>query len=335
MTAPELSGVTPARYFPPERGRYEVAPGLSRFGRDFGNGDADRCVFQFDQTFSAYRAAKLSARRERLDKYYRTDDLADDVAGAAAAFIARRLATEHARFFSLEPEAEGALLRCHLTREDLHLDARFHLTGATAPAGGPAYADALDALACQVQEDVAIVSTAGDRHWLSAVHLCFPNHWAAEAKAGRTFAAIHEPVAGMASMNARQDEFVRVMTGATDGLVRFAWGITTDDRLNHHPDPPPGVPLDAWRGRAFDPAHPRAFVRVERQTIWGLPDVGAALFTIRTSFVNCDTVRGDPAARRQLLAAIESMSPESLAYKGLATYRDALLDWLRSPSDRG
>jgi dimethylamine monooxygenase subunit A len=32
----------PARYFPIESGRYEVKPGLFKFGTDFGNGDAGR-----------------------------------------------------------------------------------------------------------------------------------------------------------------------------------------------------------------------------------------------------------------------------------------------------
>jgi hypothetical protein len=32
--------MSPARYFPIEPGRYEVKPGLFKFGTDFGNGDA-------------------------------------------------------------------------------------------------------------------------------------------------------------------------------------------------------------------------------------------------------------------------------------------------------
>ena len=81
-----------------------------------------------------------------------------------------------------------------------------------------------------------------------------------DTSVGHSFAAVHEPVAGMAEMNRRGEEFVNIMTRATDGLVRFAWGVTFDDRLNHHPDKP---------RTPFDPANPRAFLRVERQAEHG------------------------------------------------------------------
>jgi hypothetical protein len=180
----------------------------------------------------------------------------------------------------------------------------------------------------QVQEDLAIVSSVGTdadrRHWLSAVHLSFPNHWAAEDKIGRTFPVIHAPVAGMEQMNRQADQIVRVMLGATDGLVRFAWGVTWDDELNHHPQPPPG----AVRRPRFDPLRPAAFLRVERQTVWGFPEVGAALFTIRTYLYDVAQLGRDRGRAGQLAAALASMSDASVAYKGLAGAREALARWL-------
>ena len=116
----------------------------------------------------------------------------------------------------------------------------------------------------------------------------------------------------------------RTAVAAGEGLVRFAWGLGTDDLLNHHPQ------RDAVKaGRCFDPRHPRAFVRVERQTMWGFPKVGAALFTIRTSFVDCAVLkRSNPPMRDALIAAIESMPPASIQYKGLTSWKESLLDWL-------
>jgi hypothetical protein len=121
----------------------------------------------------------------------------------------------------------------------------------------------------------------------------------------------------MAEMNRRGEEFVNIMTRATDGLVRFAWGVTFDDRLNHHPDKPRG---------AFDPANPKAWLRVERQTIWGFPARGAALFTIRTYLYDCNDLRRE--IREPLVAALLSMSPESRVYKGLGRGFDELVRWL-------
>ena len=263
--------MSPARYFPIESGRYEVKPGLFKFGTDFGNGDADRQVFQIDDQFPRYHAAKMAARAERLSKYFQTHDYREETAARVAQFIN---------------------------------------VGETE----------FDAIACKVQEDLAVIQREGDRHWLAAIHLCFPNHWAAEDKIGKTFAEIHAPVAGIEPINRQVDKLVDAMIHATDGYVRFVWGISTDNELNHHPG--------SARGRHFDPANPRAFLRIERQTIWGFPEVEASLFTIRTYFE--DLAKIEPDKRAKVISAIESMTPASLVYKGLAESRDDLLAWMRS-----
>jgi hypothetical protein len=74
--------------------------------------------------------------------------------------------------------------------------------------------------------------------------------------------------------------------------------------------------------------NPRAFLRVERQTMWGFPHRGAALFTIRTYLYDCDDLRRDPATRAPLVDAICSMSAASQVYKGIEPHADALLAWL-------
>jgi hypothetical protein len=56
--------------------------------------------------------------------------------------------------------------------------------------------------------------------------------------------------------------------------------------------------------------------------------VGAAVFTIRVSHVPGDAIRADPARRELLRAALLSMSPEQLAYKGLDGSVAAVVDWL-------
>lgn len=297
----------PPFYFPLRHGRYDVAPGLTKFGRALGGEDADTHVFQIDRTHERFRSAKLASRGQEVEKYVCASELSDGVARDGAAFIARRLATDHPALFTLADAGDDAELHCALTGETIPI------TGDT---------QTLDGLACQVQEDLAIVSTSPDgNHWLSYAHICLPNGWAPAAKIGRSFAAIHEPVAGMADMNRRGDEFVNVMVRATEGLVRFAWGVTFDDRLNHHPDEPHAP---------FDPADPRAFLRVERQTMWGFPRVGAALFTIRTYLYDCDELRRDPILRGSLVNALLTMPPASLAYKGIAAHAEGLVRWLEN-----
>ena len=229
-----------------------------------------------------------------------------------------------AQYFDLVAEGSSRVLRCRLSGDVLTFDQDLRLVAAASNADPP-YASALDALVCQVQEDFAVLRIERGRHWLAAVHLCFPNGWAAEEKIGRSFAIAHAPVAGMESMNAREDEFASVMVHATAGLERFAWGVTPDDRLDRHP-------ADAATWARFDPARPTAFVRVERQTVWGFPRAGAALFTIRTYLLDVAEVRENPPERADLAAAVRGMSAESLAYKGLAPWRDGLLRWI-DPAD--
>jgi hypothetical protein len=294
------------RHFPIENGRYEVKPGLRRLS---GN------VFQIDQQFDPFRQNKLAARAERLSKYYATCDLTPAVERAFNGFATRRLAAEYPAFFSFD----GMTLHCKLTGDVLHFSTDGDFLDAETNAV-PKFTSGMDALASQVQEDMAIISTADDRHWLSAVHLCSPNHWAAKDKIGKTFAAIHEPVAGIEAINLREREWVRTMVNAVDGLMRFAWGVATDSELNHHPDNP--------GGRQLDRDNPAAFLRVERQMIWGFPEVGASLFTIRTSFIDCAEIRLHEDERNELIAAIGSMSAASLRYKGMDGFSRDLIDWL-------
>lgn len=312
----------PPRYTPFRSGRYDVSPGLSRFGRSVGGERGDAAVFQADRTFSTYQAAKHAARRSRPSRHVLTGTLDARVAARVARFVTGRLAAEYPTVFAVSRPPGATRVTSALTNEKLTLGSDLRLVGASCPAPvDPPYAGALDALACQVQEDLAVVTRSPNgRHRLAAAHVCFPNGWAPEEMVGRDFAGLHAAVPGMAAMNRRGgDDFARLMVSATDGLVRFAWGIAFDDQLDHHPATPRS---------AFDPARPAAWVRVERQTIWGFPDIGAALFTIRTYLYDCADVCRDPVARDRLVSAVRSMSAAALAYKGLGGCRDELLRWL-------
>jgi hypothetical protein len=115
--------------------------------------------------------------------------------------------------------------------------------------------------------------------------------------------------------------------------VRFVWGVETDARLNHHPEPPPGVSESDWQGRAFGtPEAPSPFfLRVERQALWGLPEVSTTVFTIRVSFIEGQEILAHPEERARLRAALLSMSPEARRYKGVDAGIGALLAALDVP----
>lgn len=296
-------------YFPLEKGLYEVAPGLKPWGTDLGNGVLDQCVFQFEPTDGAtgiYLENKRVARAEHRSKYFAAHDFPRDLDQAVSAWMRARLTQEHPqRTFDGQD---------------------------------------FESLCMEVCEDVAIMRRRPDgSNFLSAISLHSPNHWAASEKIGRDFTAIHDPVAGIQKINATAPQIVDAMI-KRGPYVRFAWGVATDTRLNHHPEVPAGVDPALWAGRSFDAKggtraqlkYPEAmadsnsplFLRVERQVLWGFPEQEAFVFTIRTSFWDCATLKQDPNRTRALISAIHSMTPESLVYKGLAQSKPEVLDWL-------
>jgi hypothetical protein len=315
---------TAAMYFPPASGKYDVKPGLVPLGTDFGNGAADTRVFQFDARFAEYRKVKQTARAERLGKYYQTREFAPEVAGVVCRFIARRLAEEYPQLFTLAEDGGALTLCCALTGETLRFDAEMQrVTGGDAD---PPYADPFDALAAQVQEDLAVVRRVAKKDWASAIHLCFPYRWTAEEKIGLDFVTMHLAVPGMETF--RKPGMVTNMV-QFGPFTRFVWELCTDTRLNHHREPPPGIAPEAWQERPFDPQNPQLFLRVEREVLWGFPAQEAALLAVRISFRDGEEIRKEAGLREPLCATIASMSAEALRYKGLAASRDHILAWLR------
>jgi hypothetical protein len=320
----------PLRYLPALSGRYEVRPGLARLdaGRDVGG--LDQCAFQLDDQFARYRAAKLAARAEALSKYVCPTALRNRSAAQVVRYLIERLSTEYPDRFELSTTADGGYtLSCRLSLERLCLGPDFSLLEArSAQPVNPPYACAWDALACQVQEDLCLVELTpegGDR--VHALHVCLPNHWSPAEKLGQDFAAVHGPVPNMERINSKATRLLALPRDGGATFVRFAWGLATDDRLNHHPEAPADMVGSEWPGRRFDPAHPRLLVRTERQTLSAVPNTALVLFTIRTYL---DDVQGyTPEQRLALAEAVESMSEEAARYKGLGDDRQAIVSWLR------
>jgi len=325
-------------YYPYQKGRYEVAPGLLPFGKDFGNGDVDQRLFQVGDDFPIYREQiELNRAREPVEKYVcEAKDTDPAAVGAIAAFMARKFAEEYPSKVRITHGAGGA---------EFHFENDF--TGDSfvlVPAKNTVhdvkskikFVSGWDAVGAQVPEDLAIwkmnvdSASAPVSENMEALHLNAPNHWAAQDKVGQTFAAVHAPVAHI-------EKITPWAMNILDGIlkkgpyVRFAWGVGTDNRLNHHPEVAPDVIDKEWHGRSFDPAEPRLYARVERQALWGFQDLHRALFTIRTYFHDMSELKKTrPEAVSGLIEAILGMSPESLQYKGLTHHRDQVVAWLRS-----
>lgn len=181
-------------------------------------------------------------------------------------------------------------------------------------------------LALAFEEDFAIVDAGGPGPatlpWMA---VALPSHWAPREKCGLPFAQAHAPVADNALLMRAAQQLMALVTGG-ERWERFVWNISAHPRL--HALPAHVDPL-RWHGR-FDPA--QAWWRTERQTFIPVPGHPQAVFTINVQVQPlAAAIAPDQAAA--LHAAVSSMSPAVLAYRGLDAVREPLLRWLAARAE--
>ena len=318
----------PLQYFPLNAGAFEFTTGLRRLPPQAG--DSSDGLIQIDKQWPRYRKEKLDARHEQVDKYICSKDLSEQARYRATAVLTDYLHRTWPALFRWYKDGDITRLHCELSGETLFLAPSLELIrieSATDNIPQPGYIDALDALCCQIQEDLAICQLLDSDNHITFLHLCLPNHWTPGDKIGRDFISIHGPVPGMTRINRNAATLVRMLTGS-GAYERFAWGLTTDAQLNHHPhivNRPDGTEFGHTQhpGRRFDSSDPQVYLRVERQVCYGLADANAFLFLIRTYVYDIRTLERQQLI--QLTHALETMSAEIRAYKGVT---DELIHWL-------
>jgi hypothetical protein len=169
-------------------------------------------------------------------------------------------------------------------------------------------------------EDLAAVDAAtGTIPWLA---VALPSHWAPETKVGKSFGVVHAPVADNRLLIGASDSLVQLATSG-ERWERFVWTITDHPRLHAHPA---RVPAERW----LDTPVSGAWLRTEHQTF--LPVTGAptpqSVFTIHVDVQPLARALAAPGRAAAVHAAVSSMSPAVLAYRGLEPVREPLLAWL-------
>ncbi|PYE56250.1 heme-dependent oxidative N-demethylase subunit alpha family protein [Deinococcus yavapaiensis] len=319
----------PLRYYPFETGRYDVSAGLTRLGEQRVHGRIESHVFAFDATYERFLTAKIEAR-PKLHFFYQQAALSPMLRRAVLAAMLPRLAEDAREFVSwngetLRNDLLGWSATLNLDEGSIGALTRFPARFSASVANVEPL-DALDFLALNVSEDFSIVARSNDtgEDWLAALHVCAPQHWDPREKIGRSFGPVHAPVGGSAALIATAPRLVHALTHKGP-FARFAWGLATSDRLEHHPAT---RDHEDRSERPFDPES--TFVRVERQTLTPFPDERGAFFTIRPYLYALREVAADADRRARLAAALRSMTAEHLAYKGMTSWRDEVAAWLET-----
>ena len=299
------------KYLPFVNGQYSTAPGIKPTNKS-ANKD-DRLVVQIDDHYIEYLFNKKKCRAENIHKYYQEADLNSATIQTVNRYLLQQLLDDYPSFFL---HVDNSRLYNNINSELIE----FSDDGIQVKSN--LYLSAFDALANQVQEDLAVFQLDDRKDYLAAIHLCAPNHWSPGDKIGKAFDEIHRPIPAMDATNKHYRKIVETIVRKRGPFTRFAWGIATDNRLNHHPETPPDENPDTWSGRDPKLGDTEIYVRVERQNLIGFPEVNAFLFTIKTYFHNIDSL--SHWEKSMLWQAVKSMSPASLKYKGLDTWIEIL-----------
>jgi Haem-dependent oxidative N-demethylase, alpha subunit-like len=180
-----------------------------------------------------------------------------------------------------------------------------------------------------VQEDLCIIQLRGDTPFLTAGVVCFPTRWRLRDKIGRPLLDVHGPVPFYAEELGRPVNRFMSMVRPGHIAVRYNWSILDDPTLFQL-----GGKFRTDRNEHVTPqnAGESLFVRVERQTLTRLPETDAVLFTIRVHVYPLARVTTRPEIASCLAEAVRALPPETVLYKSLGRFRDALLLYLDSRS---
>ena len=317
---------------------WRVAPDIRPLQRQVDDGTAHaRRHFWRDEQAPFYAAEKLTAlRKGREHCVNRAADADDD--SIESAFL--RVFSTAAREYPAHYRVDGTQLH--------HVDSGlcFDVTTRNLTTGEPRDADwtpvapevvravynapkneqLAEFVALVVQEDLVVLRHDPAPVIMEAMHVLFPSAWNPAHKVGRSFAEVHAPVVHNEQLVAAGEELMRAVVHRGP-FIRWAWGLHRDGDLCHHPvlHTQPDEPV----APTPEQAAAATWLRIERQTFIPMPDIGRAVFTIRTFVEPLSDLANDPHGCGALADAIAGMSDEALVYKGLVQRRDPLVTWLQ------
>lgn len=169
-----------------------------------------------------------------------------------------------------------------------------------------------------VQEDFCLLRPSERGFLLIAANVCFPSRWRPAEKLGLPVAMIHAPVPGYQKQ--LEGSVNRFFDRLSQPMWRANWSMADSSALFLPPtDQPTILEIDASN------VGERLWVRIERQTL--SPIANNILFTIRTSIFPLSWIAAQPELATGLRETLRQMPLEMQSYKGLQTYRDAIIEY--------
>lgn len=300
-------------YYPYLKGKYNVSPSFNLLKIDTNSVNPDNYFFQLDNNFKKYQDNKKNCRLENIDKYYQELNLPFDSLKIIIDYIITNLTNSYPNQFILKENDNLKTLNCLLTNEKIVFDDKYRLID------NFKYKSLADAIISQIQEDLAICSIDGQKDYLSLIHLCSPSYWSAQEKIGENFSETHQAVPGMEKIRGNYNPLLEAVI-KKGPFFRFAWEISPDDILNHHPDKLPDT-------KKFNPELPQLYARVERQCLVGFSQINTFIFTIKTYYKNVLDLTKDQI--HFLNKSLLSMPIATLKYKRIENDIENISSYLK------
>ena len=268
----EVRDNDPLDYLPIRNG---IGPSTSKVPKLSGEGVKGQ-ILQLDDMAPLYIESKRSARKilgvTRL--YQKTSDYTKKHEKALCDFLLEKMTTEYPSKFKLTKETDiwmlttwtGDAIEWHPETLKLY---------------NPQYHSLTDALCCQIQEDVVMMTSVNGVVVATMIHLHNVNGWAANTHIGKSFEDIHADVRNRDDklVVKRPKDFASVFCSVADSFERIgAISFRGAGILCRHPE---DVALTGILDQ-FNRRQPRAIMRFERQTVTGLPSHNSFIFTIKT-----------------------------------------------------
>lgn len=238
--------------------------------------------------------------------------------------IATSLSRDYPEHFRLQ--RDGA--RWRWTNRPLSLEDEFTFgDAATLPC------EPLEYITRQVQGDWCVLDQRDGNLWMDAGMTTTQADWSLDFDLGMNFLEWHGPVplASELGIFERALKFLlNLQIGAP--VRRLNWTMTIHPRLDTSPEQYPHWGRD--RGAVtLANAGELAHLRVELQALWRLPRSNTIAFSIRCHLISMQELVTIPKWGRRMHRVLKTLHPALVDYKGLARYRDTVVQWLANFDD--